>query len=203
LAGQNAEAEQSFRSLQFALALAVFLVYLVMASQFESLTHPLVILFTVPLALVGVVLSLFVSRTPVSVMVLLGVIVLAGIVVNNAIVLVDYTNQLRREGVAKREAILRAGQVRLRPIFMTTLTTVLGLFPMALGWGEGSEVRAPMAVTVMGGLMLATLLTLVLIPVVYEVVDRGAPLPYEAGADDSEPETGMEQSWATLRQQNR
>jgi HAE1 family hydrophobic/amphiphilic exporter-1 len=123
--------------------------------------------------------------------------------VNNAIILVDYTNQLRREGVAKREAILRAGQVRLRPIFMTTLTTVLGLFPMALGWGEGSEVRAPMAVTVMGGLMLATLLTLVLIPVVYEVVDRGAPLPYEADAGDSEPETGMEQSWATLRQQNR
>ncbi|MDA1314212.1 MAG: efflux RND transporter permease subunit [Acidobacteria bacterium] len=200
LAGQNEEAEQSFRSLQFALALAVFLVYLVMASQFESLTHPLVILFTVPLALVGVVLSLYVSRTPVSVMVLLGVIVLAGIVVNNAIILVDYTNQLRREGVAKREAILRAGQVRLRPIFMTTLTTVLGLFPMALGWGEGSEVRAPMAITVMGGLMLATLLTLVLIPVVYEVVDRGAPVPFEADAEPSELDTGMEQSWGTLQE---
>lgn len=204
LAGQNEEAEESFSSLQFALALAVFLVYLVMASQFESLTHPFVILFTVPLALVGVVLSLFVTGTAVSVMVLLGVIVLAGIVVNNAIVLVDYTNQLRRRGTSKREAVLLAGQVRLRPILMTTLTTVLGLFPMALGWGEGSEIRAPMAVTVMGGLVFSTLLTLVLIPVVYEAVDRGSRALDPVADRDEKPavEQRLEPSWGTLREES-
>lgn len=172
LGGQNEELETSYRSLMFALGLAVFLVYLVMASQFESLIHPFIILFTVPLALVGVIFSLVLSGSTISVMVLLGVIILIGIVVNNAIVLVDYTNQLRSEGLTKREALVQAGEVRLRPILMTTLTTVLGLIPMALGWGEGAEMRAPMAITVMGGLLFSTLLTLVLIPVVYEWVDR-------------------------------
>ena len=172
LSGQNEELETSYRSLLFALALAVFLVYLVMASQFESLTHPFVILFTVPLGLVGVVFALALTGVGLSVVVLLGVIILAGIVVNNAIVLIDYANQLRREGYSKREAILNAGQVRLRPILMTTLTTVLGLLPMALGWGEGAEIRAPMAIAVMGGLLFSTALTLVLIPAVYELVDR-------------------------------
>jgi HAE1 family hydrophobic/amphiphilic exporter-1 len=156
----------------FALGLAVFLVYLVMASQFESLVQPFIILFTVPLGLAGVIISLAVTRTSVSVVALLGVIVLAGIVVNNAIVLLDYANQLRREGVSKRDAIVQAGSVRLRPIVMTTLTTVLGLAPMAIGVGEGAEIRTPMAVAVMGGLALSTLLTLVLIPVVYEWADR-------------------------------
>jgi HAE1 family hydrophobic/amphiphilic exporter-1 len=172
LGGQNEELETSFSSLMFALGLAVFLVYLVMASQFESLVHPFIILFTVPLALAGVVISLAVTGTSVSVVALLGVIVLAGIVVNNAIVLLDYANQLRREGVSKRDAIVQAGRVRLRPIVMTTLTTVLGLAPMAIGVGEGAELRTPMAVAVMGGLALSTLLTLVLIPVVYEWADR-------------------------------
>lgn len=172
LGGQNEELETSFQSLMFALALAVFLVYLVMASEFESLVHPFIILFTVPLALAGVVISLAVTRTPVSVVALLGVIVLAGIVVNNAIILLDYANQLRREGVSKRDAIIQAGSVRLRPIAMTTLTTVLGLAPMAIGVGEGAEIRTPMAVAVMGGLTLSTLLTLVLIPVVYVWADR-------------------------------
>lgn len=184
LAGQNEELESSYRSLLFSLALAVFLVYLVMASQFESFVHPFVILFTVPLAVVGVILSLFVTATTISVMVFLGVIILAGIVVNNAIVLIDYTNQLRQQGVSKREALLRAGQVRLRPIVMTTLTTVLGLFPMALGWGEGAEVRAPMAVAVMGGLLFATMVTLVLIPVVYELVDRKVYVTASASVKD-------------------
>ncbi|MBI1356326.1 MAG: AcrB/AcrD/AcrF family protein [Acidobacteria bacterium] len=181
LSGQNEELETSYRSLLFALALAVFLVYLVMASQFESLTHPFVILFTVPLALVGVVFSLAITGVELSVVVLLGVIILAGIVVNNAIVLIDYANQLRQEGYSKREAILSAGQVRLRPILMTTLTTVLGLLPMALGWGEGAEIRAPMAIAVMGGLSFSTVLTLVLIPAVYELVDRKA---YEPAAEE-------------------
>ena len=172
VAGQNEELSVAYTSLLFALGLAVFLVYLVMASQFESLLHPFVILFTVPLALVGVVFSLWITGTTVSVVVFLGVIILAGIVVNNAIVLIDYTNQLRQQGYSKRRALLQAGEVRLRPILMTTLTTVLGLIPMALSWGEGAEVRAPMAITVMGGLTFSTLLTLVLIPVVYEYLDR-------------------------------
>jgi HAE1 family hydrophobic/amphiphilic exporter-1 len=188
LGGQNEELTASYRSLVLALALAVFLVYLVMASQFESLLHPLIILFTVPLGLVGVVYALFLTRTTFSVMVFLGVIILAGIVVNNAIVLVDYTRQLRSEGRSAREALMEAGPVRLRPIMMTTLTTVLGLIPMAIGWGEGAEVRAPMAITVIGGLTLSTLLTLVFIPVVYEWVE-GAPAaaqePVTAAAAES------------------
>jgi len=172
LGGQRQEMETSFESMRFALLLAIFMVYLVMASQFESLLHPFVILFTVPFALIGVVATLVVLRISLSVVVLIGVILLAGIVVNNAIILVDYTNRLRAEGMAKREALRRAGQVRLRPILMTTSTTVLGLLPMALGHGEGSELRAPMAWTVVGGLICATALTLVIIPVVYTVLDR-------------------------------
>ncbi|MEE9240736.1 MAG: efflux RND transporter permease subunit, partial [bacterium] len=172
LGGQNEELATSYRSLLLALSLAVFLVYLVMASQFESFIHPFIIIFTVPLSAVGVVLALFLTQTTLSIIAFLGVIILAGIVVNNAIVLIDYTNQLRRRGASKRDALLEAGQVRLRPILMTTLTTALGLAPMAVGWGEGSEVRAPMAVTVMGGLLFSTLLTLIFIPVIYELVDR-------------------------------
>jgi HAE1 family hydrophobic/amphiphilic exporter-1 len=162
----------SFDSMILAIALAVFLVYLVMASQFESLVQPFIIMFTIPFALIGVVLTLLVTGTPISVVVLIGLIMLAGIVVNNAIVLIDYINQLRKEGMPKREAIAQAGQVRLRPILMTTLTTVLGLLPMALGFGEGAELRTPMAVTVIGGLLTGTLLTLVVIPTVYDVVVR-------------------------------
>ncbi len=125
-------------------------------------------------------------------MVMLGGIVLAGIVVNNAIVLIDYTNQLRRRGLAKREALLEAGQVRLRPIVMTTLTTVLGLLPMALSWGEGAEIRAPMAVTVIGGLIFSTLLTLIFIPVVYELVDRKTfAADRAAGPAEAEPLGGL------------
>ena len=172
LAGQNRELGESFGSLRFALLLAVFLVYLVMASQFESLLHPFVIMFSMPLAVIGVVLVLFVTRTSVSVMVLIGLVVLAGIVVNNAIVLVDWANQLRARGMGKREALVEAGRVRLRPILMTMLTTVLGLIPMALGIGEGAELRSPLALTLIGGLSLATVLTLVVIPVVYVTFDR-------------------------------
>jgi HAE1 family hydrophobic/amphiphilic exporter-1 len=172
VAGQNEEMEASFRSMRFALLLAVFLVYLVMASQFESLIHPLVILFTIPLALVGAVLALYITGTTVNVVAFIGVIMLAGIVVNNAIVLVDLINQLRANGVEKTEAIIEAGRERLRPILMTTLTTALGLLPMAIGFGEGAELRTPMAITVIGGLLVSTLLTLVVIPVVYSLLDR-------------------------------
>lgn len=194
LGGQNEELETSYQSIRFALSLAVFLVYLVMASQFESLIHPLIILFTVPLAMVGVVLSLAVTRTDISVMVLLGAIILVGIVVNNAIVLVDYTNRLRRGGMSKREALVHAGQVRFRPILMTTLTTVLGLIPLSLGWGEGSEVRAPMAITVMGGLLFSTLLTLIFIPVAYELIDRKGAVPAETEEAESDIAPGAADS---------
>lgn len=170
--GQSEEMQASFKSMQFALALAVFLVYLVMASQFESLLHPLVILFTIPLALIGAVLALFITGTTINIVAFIGVIMLAGIVVNNAIVLVDLINQLRQQGTERIAAIMEAGTARLRPILMTSLTTTLGLLPMAMGFGEGSEVRTPMAITVIGGLAVSTLLTLVVIPVVYSVMDR-------------------------------
>ncbi len=174
LAGQNKEMETSLDSMKLALALAIFLVYMVMASQFESIVHPFVIIFTIPLALIGVVLWLFVFGIPLSIVVFLGMIMLAGIVVNNAIVLVDYINKLRERGMAKMEAIMQAGQVRLRPIMMTTATTVLGLLPMALGFGDGAEIRTPMAVTVIIGLISSTVLTLIIIPTVYSIVDRKA-----------------------------
>lgn len=175
MGGQQEEMQKSFGSMRLALFLAIFLVYLVMASQFESLLHPLVILGSVPLSLIGVLVTLAVFDVRISLVVSIGVVLLAGIVVNNAIILVDTANRLRREdGMAKREAIARAGRLRLRPILMTTATTVLGLLPMAIGLGEGSELRAPMALAVIGGLLSSTALTLVVIPAVYRLVDRGA-----------------------------
>ena len=174
LSGQNEEMAVSFGSLRFALLLAIFLVYLVMASQFESFLHPFVILFSIPLALIGAIFALWITGSTISVVVFIGMILLAGIVVNNAIVLLDLVNKLRAQGMKKTEAILEAGRSRLRPIVMTMLTTVLGLLPMAIGLGEGAEVRAPMAITVIGGLLVSTLLTLVVIPVVYTLVDRKA-----------------------------
>ena len=173
IGGQNREMETSLQSLIFALCLAVFLVYIVMASQFESFVHPFVIIFTIPLALIGVLFTLYVAGISFSVVVFLGLIMLAGIVVNNAIVFVDYINHLRANGQSKSDAIIQAGSVRLRPILMTTATTVLGLLPMALGLGEGSEIRTPMAITVVAGLISSTALTLIVIPTVYSLLDRG------------------------------
>jgi HAE1 family hydrophobic/amphiphilic exporter-1 len=172
LAGQNQELAQSYSSLRFALILAVFLVYLVMASQFESLLHPFVIMFGLPLAVVGVVAALVVTWTPVSVMVLIGMIVLAGIVVSQGIVLLDYTNQLRKKGLGKIDALVEAGVVRMRPILMTKLTILLGVLPMAFGIGEGAELRAPLAITLIGGVAGATILTLFVVPAVYVTLDR-------------------------------
>ncbi len=174
MGGQQQEMETSFASMRFAIILAVFMVYLVMASQFESLLHPFVILFSVPFSLIGVLSTLYLFDVTVSVVVLIGVIMLAGIVVNNAIILVDTTNRLRREGARKIDALKQAGELRLRPILMTTSTTVLGLLPMAVGLGEGSELRAPMAITVIGGLLASTALTLLIIPAVYSILDPSA-----------------------------
>jgi HAE1 family hydrophobic/amphiphilic exporter-1 len=145
-----------------------------MASQFESLLHPFVILFSVPFAVVGLLATLSLFGVTISIVVLIGTILLAGIVVNNAIILVDYTNQLRRSrGLKKLDALQRACGVRLRPILMTTATTVLGLLPMAIGLGAGSELRSPMALTVIGGLITSTALTLLILPAVYTLLDRG------------------------------
>jgi HAE1 family hydrophobic/amphiphilic exporter-1 len=183
IAGQDEELQTSLESLRLALALAIFLVYVVMAVQFESLLHPLVILLSVPLGLIGVVAALFATGTTISVLVLIGVVMLAGIVVNNAIVLVDAVNRRRRdEGQALEEAIVGAGRERLRPILMTTATTVLGLTPLALGLGAGSELRAPLAITVIGGLAVSTVLTLVVVPCLYRIF---SPNPATAATESA------------------
>ena len=175
--GQSEEMAASFTSLLFALGLAVILVYLVMAAQFESLVHPFVILFSIPLAAVGVALALWLTDTRLSVIVFIGLIMLAGIVVNNAIVLLDLINQLRDRGMERMAAIKEGAKLRLRPIMMTTLTTVLGLLPMALGLGQGAEMRTPMAITVIGGLLTSTFLTLLVVPVMYSLLDRRRDKP--------------------------
>ena len=178
--GQSEELGRSLQSLLFAFGLAIFLVYLVMASQFESLLHPFVILFTIPLAVVGAVLALVLSGSPVSVVVFIGLILLVGIVVKNAIVLVDKVNQLRLEGVPKVEALIEGSYSRLRPIVMTTLTTLFGFAPLAFFGGDGAEVKSPMAITVIGGLTVSTLLTLVVIPVMYNLLDRSSDASWKA-----------------------
>jgi HAE1 family hydrophobic/amphiphilic exporter-1 len=193
LGGQKREMDEGQRSLMFALALAIFLVYVVMASQFESLLQPFIILFSVPLAAVGVVFTLAVLNVPLSVVVFIGLILLAGIVVNNAIVLGDRINARRVAGLGVGEAIIEAGEARLRPILMTTATTVLGLLPLtgwlaglplvgAFGSGEGAEMRAPMAITVIAGLISSTVLTLIVIPVIYKLL---ANLPSMATSEEA------------------
>jgi HAE1 family hydrophobic/amphiphilic exporter-1 len=182
IGGQGEELSQSLQSLLFAFGLAIFLVYLVMASQFESLLHPFVILFTIPLALVGAVLALLLTNSTVSVVVFIGLILLVGLVVKNAIILIDKVNQARESGMAKRDALIEGARSRLRPIMMTTLCTLFGFLPLALAFGEGAEVRSPMAITVIGGLLVSTLLTLVVIPVVYDLLDRKGDEHYIARA---------------------
>ena len=172
IGGQGEELAQAAKSPIFAFGLAIFLVYLVMASQFESLLHPFVILFTIPLALVGAILALMLTGKPISVVVFIGLILLVGLVTKNAIILIDKVNQLREAGVAKHEALVEGARSRLRPIIMTTLCTLFGFLPLAVAMGEGAEVRAPMAITVIGGLLVSTLLTLLVIPVVYDLMDR-------------------------------
>ena len=170
--GQYDDMQEAFVIMAAAFALATLLVYMIMASQFESFRHPFVIMFTIPLALFGVVLALLVSGKPVSLPVLIGFIMLAGIAVNNGIVMVDYINQLKRRGMEKKEAILQACTVRLRPVLITAFTTILGMMPMALSTSQGAEMRAPMAITVVGGLVATTLLTLFVIPIIYSLFDR-------------------------------
>ncbi len=179
ISGQSQEMKVSLRSLRNALFLAIFLVYVVMASQFESIIHPLIILLSIPMALIGVIIVLYITDIPLSIVVFLGVIMLAGIVVNNAIVLIDYTNQLSRGGKERDEAVKLAGEIRLRPILMTTATTVIGLFPLAIGLGEGSEIRTPMAIAVIAGLISSTFLTLIVIPLFYSLMESWKESLYE------------------------
>ncbi len=171
MAGEEEERRKAFASVREALILAALLVYMVMASQFENLLHPFIIMFTLPMGFFGAFLALFLTGSTLNVIAGIGLLVMTGIVVNDAIVKIDYTNKLRAKGMGLREAILEASRVRLRPILMTTFTTVAGLLPMALMSQPGSELQRPLALVVIGGLLLATFLTLILIPVIYEVVE--------------------------------
>ena len=164
--------EDSIMDMLMAMVLAVVLVFLVMAAQFESFKYPFVIMFTIPLSSVGVMLALWLTTTPLSVPIFIGMLVLIGIVVNNGIVLVDFINQLRGRGLNAYEAITEAVDVRTRPILMTAFTTMLGLVPIAIGLGEGSEINQPMGISVIGGLLASTLLTLIIVPVVYSLFTK-------------------------------
>ena len=169
--GSYQQMQESFRSLFFVLILAVALVYMVLASQFESLIHPLIIMFSVPFCIIGLVAALVVTGTTFSIMSFIGAILLVGIVVNNAIVLIDYMNRLQARGLSVREAIIRGGKTRLKPILMTSFTTIFGLLPMAIGVGAGSELRAPLGRAVVGGLLTSSFVTLILIPTIYWLVE--------------------------------
>jgi HAE1 family hydrophobic/amphiphilic exporter-1 len=172
IGGQYEQMTDAFKIMAAAFALATLLVYMIMASQFESFLHPFIIMFTIPLAVIGVILALLITGRAISLPVLIGVVLLAGIAVNNAIVMIDYINQLKKRGVEKREAILQGCATRLRPVLITALTTIVGMLPMAISTSEGSEMRAPMAITVVGGLTATTFLTLFVIPIIYSLFDK-------------------------------
>jgi HAE1 family hydrophobic/amphiphilic exporter-1 len=178
LSGKAREIKESFSKVTFAFVLAVVLVYMIMAAQFESFTQPMIIMITVPLAFFGVTMSLLVTGTTVNVISSLGVIILVGTVVANGIVLIEYINQLREEGKDVEEAAWESARTRTRPIIMSVLTSVFGMMPLALGIGEGAELRAPMAVTMMGGLISSTFLTLIVLPCFYIVVTRGLEMVF-------------------------
>jgi len=170
-AGENQEMIESFQSLFFALILSIFLVYMIIAAQFESLLFPFAVILSIPFALIGVIIALLIAGTSFNVLAFIGLIMLAGIVVNNAIVLIDYINQLRKKGIERNDAVIQGGKTRLRPILMTTLTTILAMLPMAIASGEGAEMRTPMAVTIIGGLASSSFLTLIVVPIFYTYLD--------------------------------
>ena len=172
ITGEEAMRKESMGSLGFALLLSLILVYMVMAAQFESLVHPFTILLPVPLAVVGAVAVFWFQGKALNIMAIIGIILLVGIAVNDSIILVDAINQFRKQGMKLKEAIVLAGQRRIRPIVMTTLTTILALFPLTLGFGESASLRSPMAWAVIGGLVTSTMLTLVVIPCIYMVFGK-------------------------------
>jgi multidrug efflux pump subunit AcrB len=175
LAGQIQQQRETFVGLMFATVLALILVYMVMAAQFKSLVDPFIIMFSVPMGFPGVILVLFLTDTTLSTTSMMGIIMMLGIVVSNGVLLVDYTNVLRRKGLALQEAVVLAARTRLRPILMTSLATVFGLLPMAIGWGTGGETNAPLARAVVGGLSVSTLLTLFLVPTMYLILEERFP----------------------------
>ena len=184
--GDYEEQQKSFRELLFGIVLAIILVYLVMAGQFESFVDPFIILFSIPMALIGIVITMILTGTIFSMQAFIGCIMLAGIVVNNAILLVDYTNQLRRkQNLPLMEALKLSGSRRLRPILMTTLTTILGLLPLSFGFGQGGEAQAPLARVVIGGLSSSTLITLVLVPVIYSLIEEKLKIKFLKSEDNS------------------
>jgi len=201
--GDYEEQQKAFRELMMSFVLALVLVYMVMASLYESLRYPFVVMFSVPLAAIGVIMLLFLSDTTFNVQSFIGCIMLGGIVVNNAILLVDHINLLRRrDGLPVREAIEEAGRRRLRPILMTALTTILAMTPLALGIGEGAEAQAPMARAVIGGLLSSTLITLVLVPVVYALFERRyLKEPSAAGAEEKLDKEGVHRPMDKLREE--
>jgi HAE1 family hydrophobic/amphiphilic exporter-1 len=171
--GEQEEMSRSFQSLIWAFALSILLVYMIMAAQFESLLHPFLIMFTVPMGLAGVFLALFLTGQTINVISVIGIVVMVGIVIDNAIVEIDFANQLRRGGMRLRDAVIEGSMVRQRPILMSSITTVFGLIPLSLGLGEGAELQRPLGIAVIGGLLFSTFLTLILIPVIYELVEKG------------------------------
>ena len=170
--GEELRRKESIKNMSFALLLSVVLVYMVLASQFESLIHPFTILLTIPLAGAGAVITFFIIGQPLNIMAYIGIIMLTGIAVNDSIILVDAINQFKRQGLSVKQAIIAAGQQRIRPIIMTSITTILALLPLTFGFGESASLRSPMALAVIGGLFSSTLLTLAIIPCVYLVIDN-------------------------------
>ncbi len=193
--GEAEEMQEAFGDLWVAMALATALVYMILASLFESLIHPFTIMITLPLAAIGVILSLFVTGRALSVPALVGAIMLVGIVVNNGIVLVDYINQLRSRGYDRERAIAEGSATRVRPVLMTTLTTVVALIPLALGIGEGAEMQAPLATVLVGGLTTSTVLTLGFLPVFYSIMDdvgrRAGRLWRRVSGEEAAPGVGQ------------
>lgn len=179
MAGEDETINEAMEQVLKMLALAVAFMYLIMVAQFQSLLSPFIVMFTIPLAFTGGFLALYLSDSPVSVIAMIGFVMLSGIIVNNGIVLVDYINQMRREGMDKKEAIIESGRTRLRPIIMTALTTILGLLPMAYGTGMGADMVQPMAVVTVGGLVYGTLLTLFVVPCIYDLLNRNKSMVEE------------------------
>jgi HAE1 family hydrophobic/amphiphilic exporter-1 len=171
ITGEEQKRQESFKSLRFALLLSLALVYMVLAAQFESLLHPFTVILSIPMAFVGAIAIFLIMGKTMNIMAYIGIIMLGGIAVNDAIILVDRINQLKSDGLTLIDAVVMAGQQRIRPILMTSLTTILGLLPLTIGFGEGVSLRAPMALAVMGGLTTSTALTLIVIPCVYYIID--------------------------------
>ena len=172
IAGESTEVMNAMSDIFLMIGLAIAFIYLIMVAQFQSLLSPFIIMFCIPLAFTGGFIALFITGNELGIISMLGFIMLAGLIVNNGIVLIDYINQARREGMSKHEAIIDAGRTRLRPILMTAMTTILAMFTSAIGIGDGSDMIKPMAIAIIGGLVYGTILTLIVIPCIYDAFNR-------------------------------